>query len=133
MSSITRSRGVRNQYVTSALDASRVILLPWKNRHRFFLAAHPGNTNGVWVHLIKGADAPQGGGKLVNAANVVLAVDDLSADPGAGNIDATNANSGIYIAQGGTFGEDGSMQFIFDGGITAIGNAAGQKLVVIEY
>lgn len=130
MPTIARSRGIRNQFVTSALDASRVILLPWKNRHRFVIAAHPANTNGVWVHLISGPDAPQGGGKLVTAAGVSLAVDGLSAN---GDIDATNANSGIYLAQGGAFTEDGAMQFIFDGGITAIGNAAGQKLVVLEY
>ncbi len=132
MSSFARGRGIRSQYVTSDLDDSRVILLPFKNRHRFFLAAHPDNTaDGVWVHLIKGSEAPQGGGKLVNSAGVLLANDDASAD--VGGIDATSTNSGIFIAQGGTFGEDGSMQFIFDGGITAIGAAAGQKLVVLEY
>lgn len=129
---ILRGRAIRSQYVTSNLDASRVILLPFKNRHRFFLTAHKDNTNGVHVHLIKGPDAPQGGGGLVNGAvpAVALANDDPSANAA---IDATAANSGIYIPVGGAFSEDGSMQFIFDGGITAIGAAAGQKLVVLEY
>lgn len=135
MSSMARGRGIRSQYVTSDLDASRVILLPFKNRHRFILTAHPGNTagQGIWVHLIKGPEAPQGGGKLVSGANVLLANNDASADPGAGGIDATPANSGIFIPAGGNFSEDGSMQFIFDGGITAIATAAGQKLIVLEY
>jgi hypothetical protein len=132
MSSITRSRGIKNQYVTSDLDDSRVILLPFKNRHRFVLAAHPDNTpgEGVWIHLVPGPDAPQGGGKLVNAAGDSLEVDDASDNA---DIDATDSNSGIFLAAGGTFAEDGSMQFIFDGGITAIGSANGQKLVVLEY
>lgn len=131
MSAIMRGRGIEEQYVTSDLDASRVIFLPEKNRHRFVVRAHPDNdpNEGVWVHLIRGSEAPAGG-KLVDVAGVALDVDDLSNNPA---IDATDTNSGIFLGPGEAFTDDTSGQFIFDGAMTAIGSAAGQKLVILGY
>lgn len=125
MPAIARDSHIHSQYVTEVLDTSTVVLIPWKNRHRFFLAAHPDNTAPVWVRLFDpGSTSPR----------TVLPKDLENGDSAVGQEwenDATN--SGIVIGQNGAFGDELTGQFCFDGLVVAFSETADQKLVVLEY
>lgn len=111
---------------TGDLDVSTIVLLPNPNRKKIYLLAHPDNTDAVHVRLIPTS--------AVFKASAAVGDASANATTVANAADATAANSGIYLGSAGSsFDEDASGGVAWRGAVTAIGAAAGQKLIVLAY